>query len=92
VNIFMPIGSENRNDKSTPLFPLFLRAPKTAVFYSPVMAIPHRPDWFLVAWLNTLEMSQADLRRAAGWSKRKASELESGEQRYNRDTFRRLSC
>ena len=44
-------------------------------------------DWFLPAWLETLQLRQARLCERTGWDKRKASELVTGKQRYNRDTL-----
>lgn len=44
-------------------------------------------DWHLAEWMTTLGIDQAELRRRTGWSKRKASDLYNGEQRYNRDTL-----
>lgn len=44
-----------------------------------------RFDWYLKEWMTSLDLSQADLQRLAGWGKRKASELVNGSTRYNRD-------
>jgi transcriptional regulator with XRE-family HTH domain len=42
-------------------------------------------DWYLKEWLDSLQMSQADLVRATDYPKAKVSDLVRGEQRYNRD-------
>ncbi len=44
-------------------------------------------DWYIHDWMALKDWNQADLQRAANWSKRKASDLLSGKQRYNRDTL-----
>lgn len=50
------------------------------------MAAPDH-DWYLPQWLQTLRMKNADLERATGWDKRKASHLVNGHQPYKRDTL-----
>lgn len=42
-------------------------------------------DWYLAEWLQTLQVSQADLVRATDYPKAKVSDLVTGKQRYNRD-------
>ena len=42
-------------------------------------------DWFLMEWLRTLQVSQADLVRRTDYPKAKISDLATGKQRYNRD-------
>lgn len=46
-----------------------------------------RHDWFLESWMLAAGLDQADMIRKAKWSKRKASMLFNGEQRYNRDSL-----
>lgn len=46
-----------------------------------------RLDWYLPEWLEYREIDQAELRRRCKWSKRKGSDLASGQQRYNRDAL-----
>lgn len=48
--------------------------------------------WFAQQWLKTLEKSQADVCRALGWPKAKASDLISGKQRYNQDAVEDLAA
>lgn len=48
-------------------------------------------DWYLAAWMDTLEVSQADLCRATGFPKAKMSELVNGVSRYNRDVVNVLA-
>lgn len=49
-------------------------------------------DWFLRDWLKSLGMKQADLIRALGWSKAKASDVVAGEQRYTRDMVNEVAA
>lgn len=42
-------------------------------------------DWFLRQWLASTATTQADLCRATGWDKRKASFLVNGKQPYGRE-------
>lgn len=42
-------------------------------------------DWYLNDWLQTLQVSQADLVRLTDYPKAKVSDLATGKQRYNRD-------
>lgn len=51
------------------------------------MGAPIRHDWFLEAWMDHFHLNQDSLRAKTGWSKRKASDLCTGEQRYNRDSL-----
>lgn len=55
--------------------------------YNRNMALIPRFDWYLKEWMTSLDLSQADLQRLAGWGKRKASELVNGSTRYNRDVI-----
>lgn len=51
------------------------------------MAITIGHDWYLGDWLATMRLKQARLCELTGWDKRKASDLVTGKQRYNRDTL-----
>jgi transcriptional regulator with XRE-family HTH domain len=42
-------------------------------------------DWYLNEWLETLQVSQAELGRRTDYPKAKVSDLANGKQRYNRD-------
>lgn len=42
-------------------------------------------DWYLNDWLQTLQVSQAELVRRTDYPKAKVSDLATGKQRYNRD-------
>ncbi len=42
-------------------------------------------DWYLKEWLETLDLSQADLGRLTDYPKAKVSDLVTGKQRFNRD-------
>ena len=44
-------------------------------------------DWYLSEWLETLQVSQADLCRKTDYPKAKVSDLVNGKQRYNRDVL-----
>lgn len=48
-------------------------------------------DWYLVEWMDALDVSQADLCRETGFPKAKMSELATGKSRYNRDVVNTLS-
>lgn len=48
-------------------------------------------DWYLAEWMDTLEVSQADLCRETGFPKAKMSELVNGKSRYNRDVVNPLA-
>lgn len=49
-------------------------------------------DWYLKEWLETLQVSQADLVRATDYPKAKVSDLVTGKQRYNRDILNDVSA
>lgn len=67
------------------IVPVFAQDAKSNGLYDRRMAKAPSYDWFLNDWLDSLNMSPAELMRAAGWSKRKISELTTGRMRYNRD-------
>lgn len=48
-------------------------------------------DWYLAEWMDTLDVSQADLCRETGFPKAKMSELVNGKSRYNRDVVNPLA-
>lgn len=48
-------------------------------------------DWYLAEWLEAAGFKQADLVRAFGWSKAKASDVVAGNQRYNRDLVNQVA-
>lgn len=56
------------------------------MIHPPTSRMP-KHDWFLLQWCEYHEVDQAELRRRTGWSKRKASEIWTGEQRFNRDSL-----
>lgn len=72
--------------------PLFARGGQLPISYNRNMIHPAtnrvpQHDWYLQQWCDYHRIDQAELRRRCGWSKRKASMLFSGEQRFNRDTL-----
>lgn len=56
-------------------------------FTMPRKATPARsigPDWFLVEWMASKKMSQAELGRRCGWSKATANDIYHGKTEYYR--------
>lgn len=49
-------------------------------------------DWHLAEWLKSTGTKQADLIRALGWSKAKASDVVTGKQRYTRDLVNEVAA
>jgi transcriptional regulator with XRE-family HTH domain len=49
-------------------------------------------DWYLIEWMDHLNVTQADLCRATGFPKAKMSELANGVSRYNRDVINTLAA
>jgi hypothetical protein len=49
-----------------------------------------RHTWFLREWAEQARLTQADLQRAAGWSKAKASDVWNGQQ-YNQSIIDELA-
>jgi transcriptional regulator with XRE-family HTH domain len=45
--------------------------------------IPKEINWYLREWMDTLEVSQAEMMRRTGWSKATASQLYNNKQDYN---------
>ena len=70
-----------------PLFRFMAPAHIFAVSYIRNMASTPAFDWYIAAWLASLGMTQSELQRRAGWSKRKASNLVSGAQPFNRHSL-----
>lgn len=48
-------------------------------------------DWYLTDWMASLDVTQAALCRATGFSKAKMSELVNGISRYNRDVVNSIA-
>lgn len=42
------------------------------------------PDWYLVEWMDSKHMSQAELGRRTGWSKATTSDIVNGKTSYYR--------
>lgn len=42
------------------------------------------PDWFLVEWMKSKEMKQADLMRRTGWTKATTNDIVHGRTNYYR--------
>jgi transcriptional regulator with XRE-family HTH domain len=42
------------------------------------------PDWFLVEWMQSTKMTQAELSRRTGWPKATANEIYHGKTSYYR--------
>lgn len=53
----------------------------------PFLYNPNVLDWYLKQWLETLQVSQAELSRRTDYPKAKVSDLVTGKQRYNRDVL-----
>lgn len=70
-----------------PLVPIFLRDADLPGSYNRNMGFQPWHDWFLDAWLAEADVTQTQLQQRAGWTKRKASEVVTGQQKYNRDTI-----
>ena len=49
-------------------------------------------DWYLAEWLQSLQVSQADLVRLTDYPKAKVSDLVTGKQRYNRDILNDIAA
>lgn len=47
--------------------------------------------WYLNEWLAEIDMSQAELAQATGWSKQKISAICTGRSSYNRSTIDTIS-
>jgi len=72
--------SDFLNDKSIGAVRFFGNAKYRCFSYNLIVL-----DWYLKEWLDTLQVSQADLVRATDYPKAKVSDLVTGKQRYNRD-------
>lgn len=55
------------------------------------MANAPRYDWYLKAWMATLNVRQSDIMKATGYSKATMSDLVTGKQRYNRDILNEVA-
>jgi hypothetical protein len=55
------------------------------------MAKTFGPDWFLVQWMRTLRVNQAELIRRLDWPKSKMSMLFNGKRNYNREMVNAVS-
>lgn len=44
-----------------------------------------RPDWYLVEWMRSKNMTQAALGKATGWSKATVNDIYHGKTKYYRD-------
>lgn len=49
------------------------------------------PDWFLVEWMRSLRVTQAELVRRLDWPKSKMSMLVNSRRHYNRDMINQIS-
>lgn len=49
------------------------------------------PDWYLVDWMRTLRVTQAELVRRLDWPKSKMSMLFNAQRNYNRDMINQVS-
>ncbi len=49
-------------------------------------------DWYLIDWLKSLQVSQAELGRRTDYPKAKVSDLVTGKQRYNRDILNDIAA
>lgn len=84
----IPQCSDFWNVKSTRGVPDFVRGFPGRKLYDRAMSRAPHHDWFLEQWMATAGVATNEqMRKLTGWSKRKASDLISGEQRYNRDTL-----
>lgn len=60
-------------------------------FYIGNMAKTVGPDWFLVQWMRTLRINQAELIKRLDWPKSKMSMLFNGKRNYNREMLNAVS-
>lgn len=94
---FMPGSSDRPNLLSSQKVRIRRNDSAPQISYHPNMSRKREPlssfghDWYLVEWLRTLRVTQADLTRETGWGKATVNDIYHGKTAYYRQIVNALA-